>query len=68
MDEFWSELPDVLTAVDGMEDAAAAATLIEFLELYREDWSAIVASSRNHAGHRALVARAMLILAEKDSP
>jgi hypothetical protein len=64
MDEFWDELDDVLTAIDGAEDATAAGTLIEFLELHRETWGAVVQSMAASAARRGMIERACLILSE----
>ncbi|HTA99362.1 MAG TPA: hypothetical protein VK804_02715 [Bradyrhizobium sp.] len=69
MNEFWDELPDTLTTIDGMEDKTAAAMLVEFLEGFRDVWPAIVVSSRNDAWS-PLAARSarMFILSGKGQP
>jgi len=56
--EFWDELPDALADIDGMEDATAADTLIEFLELHRETWGAVVQSMAASAARRGMIERA----------
>jgi hypothetical protein len=55
----------VLAEIDGAEDEIAAARLVDFLELHRETWTAIVASMRVSSGRRALFERACLVLAER---
>lgn len=55
----------MLTEIDGMADEAAAETLIEFLEGYRDAWPTIRATVRESAGRRTLFARARLVLAER---
>jgi hypothetical protein len=63
---FWSSLSVVLAEIDGMADEAAAETLIDYLERYREGWTAIAASMHASAGRRALVERGVQILAQRD--
>ena len=64
MDEFWTELDDVLTTIDGMADEIAAETLIEFLELHRQSWG-VVQSMCASSTRRGLIERACLVLAER---
>ena len=64
--EFWAELPHVLSEAEHLEDAEAAAMLVNFLEDYRHMWPNIAASMRASAARRALFERSVLILAERD--
>ncbi len=66
MNEFWDELPFVLSEAELLEDADAAAMLVNFLEDYRHVWPEIAASMRESADRRALFERSVLILAEQD--
>jgi hypothetical protein len=65
--EFWKELPDVLAQCAQLDDEAAAATLIDFLEPYRHAWPSVAASMGASAPRRALAVLAVRILAAKDS-
>jgi hypothetical protein len=63
---FWSDFPDALLAAEQADDDdTAAATLIEFLEVHKDTWAAIKRSMRASAGRRAMIERALLILAER---
>ena len=64
---FWEKLPHVLAEIDGAEDEAAAARLVDFLEVHKESWQAIVAAMRASSGKRALFEKACLLLAEQKS-
>jgi hypothetical protein len=65
--EFWSELPIILEAAEELEDADAAAMLIEFLEDHKQTWQAIVTSMRESADRRRLFERAVRVLEGKET-